>query len=386
MQLRLVTRPDGFSALQPAWNRLYQNCTGRSLFLSHEWFDAAWQWGRLYGDLYILCCERNGELVGVLPLSRHSIGGRMASHRRLEFLAVPDTQRCDVIVADVDRAEVVAAFAGELRRRQSDWDMIRLRALAKNAVAVTELSQALREKGLHCDVKASTTNPWIAVDSSWTAYYATRTRSLKKALNLAANRLARSGTLSVHWLAPGTGEPADVDRTLDSITSISGRSWKTRTGNSLDNAGPQAFIRRLSHHAHRRGWLSTWILALDEAPVAMEYQLVADGDVFALRSDFDATLENLSPGSYLSRQMLEGLFDRGLKRYFMGPGDNAYKYRWTDASEPMYMMTVYGRSMRGRALAAWELGLREPARGIRDRLRRIQRDPQESAGDAQVQK
>ena len=32
-------------------------------------------------------------------------------------------------------------------------------------------------------------------------------------------------------------------------------------------------------------------------------------------------------------------------------------------------MTVYGRSLSGRALAAWELSLKPAARRLRDRLR-----------------
>jgi CelD/BcsL family acetyltransferase involved in cellulose biosynthesis len=100
----------------------------------------------------------------------------------------------------------------------------------------------------------------------------------------------------------------------------------------------------------------------------MEYQLVDQGDVFALRSDFDGALEDLSPGSYLSRRMLEGLFDRGLTRYFMGPGENVYKYRWADLAQSVYTMSVYGRSARGRALAAWDLALRPAVRRIRDSI------------------
>jgi CelD/BcsL family acetyltransferase involved in cellulose biosynthesis len=383
MKLRLVTRSDEFIALQPAWNRLYRNCIGRSPFLSHEWFDAAWQWCRLRGDLYIMCCERDAELVGVLPLFRPRAVGGITSRKTLEFLAVPDTQHCDIIVAALDRAEVVAVLARELRDRQADWDVLRFRALTENAIALTALSRVLADGGMRHDIQAATANPWIALDSPWIAYYATRTRGLKKAMNLATNRLARSGALSVQWLAPASGKPADVDRVLDRIITISAKSWKSRTGNSLDNAGPQAFIRRLSHHAHRLGWLSTWILALDDAPIAMEYQLVAEGDVFALRSDFDGVLEDLSPGSYLSRHMLEGLFDRGLKRYFMGPGDNAYKYRWADVAQPVYTMSVYGRSARGRALAVWDLALRPMARRLRDHIH-PNRDAMERSSNAPV--
>jgi hypothetical protein len=53
----------------------------------------------------------------------------------------------------------------------------------------------------------------------------------------------------------------------------------------------------------------------------------------------------------------------------MGPGENVYKYRWTDESEAVSTMTIYGHSLRGRWLAARELALKPAARRIRDLLR-----------------
>jgi CelD/BcsL family acetyltransferase involved in cellulose biosynthesis len=379
MQLRLITQLEELEALKPAWERLYRQCARRSVFLSHAWFDAAWQWCGMSQEMYVLCCERHGNLIGVLPLARYSNGRAVAPRQTLEFLAVPDTQRCDLLVADDDAAPVAAAFAGELVRRQADWDVLRLRALGDHTLAATTLAEALRVRGFICDVQVVTSNPWIALDTEWATFYGTRSRRLKKAANLAANRLARAGRLDVIWLGPDTGEAA-VAHALDAVIRISSKSWKTRTGNSLDNAGPQAFIRRLTQHAHRNGWLSIWMLTLDKVPVAMEYQLAADGEVYALRSDFDLSRGELSPGSYLSRCMLEGLFGRGLKRYYMGPGGNEYKYRWAESLEPVYTMSVYGRSFRGRALSAWERRLRPALRRMRARSAAAQNEPAAASG------
>ena len=101
----------------------------------------------------------------------------------------------------------------------------------------------------------------------------------------------------------------------------------------------------------------------------MEYQLVANGDVYGLRSDFDAEFDAFSPGTCLSRHLTERLFGRGLRRYYMGPGNNAYKYRWAEHIEPIEELIIYGRSLRGRSLARWEITLKPMAIKLRDRLR-----------------
>ena len=362
MKLRIISATEDFAALRPAWDRLHQRCGQRSLFLSHAWLDAAWQWQAPSAGLYVLCCEREGDLVGALPLVR-------TDSRSLKFISVPDTQQCDVLVAGDDAALVIDAFADELSRGRKDWDALRLRYLRDDSIAVRMLAAALKQRGAHVEVQPVTSNARVALDAPWQAYYGSRSRRLKKAANLAANRLAKAGVVDIHWLAPGKGDRAEVDRELDHVIRISARSWKRETGNSLDQAGPQAFIRSLSHHAHDRGWLSIWRLSLDGVPIAMEYQLIDDGNVYALRSDFDADHETLSPGSHLSRHILETLFTQGLRRYSMGPGDNAYKQRWADDAEPVFSLTAYSDSLRGRARAAWELAVKPAARRVRDGLR-----------------
>ena len=373
--LRWVESPEEFAALREGWNALVERSARRSVFLRHEWFDAAWQWAGASSELRVLCAYAGNDLIGVLPLVLQRAPAGAATARTLSFLTVPDTQLCDAIVADERSAEAVPALAEGVWAARGRWDVLRLPYLPAESVSTAPLRKALEAKALKAVVKPSAGNPYVSLDASWEAYYATRSRSLKKANNLAANRLKKAGEIRVERIRGGSSAE-DTERFLGVLIDISSRSWKTRTGNSLDNARPQAFIRRLSTLARENGWLSLWLLFLDGVPVAMEYQLVAGGDVFALRSDFDASREDISPGSHLSRVLLEQLFAEASGRYYMGPGENAYKYRWTEQVAPMCEMTVYSSSLAGRLLAAWELGLKPLARRVRDRVK-----PAQASGD-----
>lgn len=367
--VRLVTSPDEFTVLRNHWNALVVSGANGSLFCNHEWFDAAWQWRQQSARLYLLANFVGSRLAAVLPLVRSEVPSRGLTVQELSFLTVPDTQACDMLVADQDGVPACTAFVTELARRRGDWDVIRLKYLTPQSVAASVLSKAFERNGFTTRVFAVPGNPFIAIDTNWENYYATRSRRLKKANNLAANRVKKAGDLRVEWLAPGSRDPAGVDRFLAQAIAISGKSWKSRTGNSLDNAGPQLFIRRLSDLAAQRGWLSMWILNANDRPIAMEYQLIADGNVYGLRSDFDAEFESASPGTYLSRHLLERLFDLGLCRYYMGPGNNAYKHHWTEQVEPVRELTVYGRSITGKCLAAWETAVKPAAIKVLGRLR-----------------
>jgi Acetyltransferase (GNAT) domain len=369
VRVSLVSSAAEFMALRTQWNAVADSVPRNAAFGSHEWFDAAWQWRQQTARLYLLCAFAGRRLAAILPLVLQQNQKHGLPFRELAFLTVPDTQSCDVITAEADRAAAVGAFASELQRRRGEWDVMRLHYLPPGAVATSALREALESGGNATRMNPAPGNPFIALDSSWDAYYAARSRRLKKSNNLTANRLKKAGEVRVDWLAPGAGDRASCDRFVAQAIAISGSSWKTRTGNSLDNPGPQSFIRRLSEVAARRGWLSIWILSVDNRPLAMEYQLIADGNVYGLRSDFDAEFEAISPGTYLSQHLLSQLFEKGLRRYYMGPGNNAYKHRWTDQVEPVGELTVYGRSLAGRYLAAWETTLKPLAAKLRGRLR-----------------
>ena len=379
--VRLVTSATEFAALRGPWNEVAATCKGRSVFLEHEWFDAAWQWRQTTSRLYLLCLYRSQRLAAVLPLVVQAVKLRGVAVRELGFLTVPDTQWCDLIASASDAEEAAAAFASELGRRRREWDVLRLKYLGTESVADSALRAALAAQRFAVRRVEAPGNCYIPLHTNWAEFYATRSRRLKKANNLAANRLQRAGEIRIDWHAPGVPGAGTVDNIVEQVISISATSWKSETGTSLDNPGPQAFIRRLLDVATDRQWLSIWLLSLDGRPAAMEIQLIADGDVFGLRSDFDPALENVSPGSSLNRHMLEQLFGRGLHRYYMGPGNNAYKHRWTDQVERVGEMTAYGRSLTGRALAAWETALKPAAIRLRDRFARKKYEPAGSTDD-----
>jgi len=363
-----VTHEQGFEALRDPWTALAKSAPEPSVFLTYEWFRAAWAWRRLDAKLAILVAQRGGETIGILPLVATRAKDSLA--RDLELLTVPDTQQCDLLAANGLEAAVAEAFASSLARR-SDWDRLRLDYLAPSGTCARMLVTALRHARMRAVVSERGGNAFVGLEGTWDEYFKTRSRRLKKALNLAANRLAKSGQVKIEWLRPEAGNETALHGWLDVVVDISAGSWKRTTGNSLDETGPQAFIRALSESAYRCGWLSIWILRVDDRPLAMEYQLIHGDRVHALRGDFVGGAEAISPGSHLFRQLLEALFGRSLGRYYLGPGDNAYKARWTDDAEPLVRAAVYNRTARGRA-AFWKEEVMKPcARTIRDRLVRV---------------
>jgi len=313
-----------------------------------------------------------------LVLRAAKLGGLPA--RRLEFLSVPDTQFCDLICDGADAAEVSRAMVMALSDRAREWDVLDLKHLTKDAAATNLVSQHTARAAMDLVLTAWDANACIDLTESWDAFYGRRSRSLKKANNLAANRLRKAGAVELEWVRRAPASPHRVDALLEELIAVSARSWKAETGLTLENTRPGAFIRRLTRHALAQGWLSIWCLRLDGKLAAMEYQLVCGDEVFALRADFDRALDTISPGSYLSAQLLQQLFASGLRRYWLGPGQNPYKARWTEQSEALFRVSAYSPTVRGRVLRLSDRLIRPAARRVRAALCRAADEKPDPAG------
>ncbi len=360
-----------FLAGRDPWNRICAQMPDGSVFLRHEWFDAAWEWVRADAQLYLIAVYLSDSLAGIAPLVLYP-GKKGSPVRKLTFLAVPDTQVCDILAVPEHRSLVLGHVWSELRKR-NDWDRLELTHLSPTAA--DELGALARDAGRPYAIHDQGNNPGVALRGTWEQYYGRRTRRLKKGNNLIANKLKKGGhRFQLDHLTPARlRELGETTAFLDDIVTISAHSWKRHTGLSLDFPGPRAFIERLSELALAQGWLSVWRLEIDGRALAMEYQLEYDGTIHALRSDYDDSAGELSPGTYLNWKMLEQLFESGYVRYLMGPGDNAYKLRWAEEFDPVMRIVMYANTARGRWQAWLDLRLRPLARHVRDRFQAIKK-------------
>ncbi len=377
MDVSWIEEESGFDALCSEWNGLHARLNRPSVFLRHEWARSAWAWRRLDSVLRIARISDAGGLVGFAPLVIRHERRRGLTCRVVEFLAVPDNQLSGTLAIPGREREAVAAVAHALRRRSDDWDLLRLDRLSAEVSASWRDALVVAGLSVGSGGAADASNPGILLGGGWEAYYGRRSRRLKKGNNLIKNRLQRSyGEVEVEWLH-GPGIPADRwSAAIEDVIRVSAASWKADTGLTLDRPGPGAFIRALSVHAIREGWLSIWLLRFDGKVVATEYQIIHSGDIHALRADFDRSCDDDSPGTFLNWRLLERLFtEGGYRSYQMGPGENPYKLRWAEEFEPLFGVEACSRSWRGRAFAAMN-------RYVRPLLRRLRRESLNQVADS----
>lgn len=362
----IVRSDDAFVELRSVWNRLAGRVVPETVFLQHEWFDAAWQWVRSDAELCVITVRKHGEIIGVIPLMRRLVRQHGVKVRVIEFLSVADAETCDAIASTADMANTVDAFVAFLESADFQWDKLRLVKLAKESEFLRHLVARLDKSRLGHSIENRGFVAGLSLTDSWEEYYGRRSRRLKKGNNHAANKIKRvCAKPDINWIRAGSATAAELQAALENVITVSSQSWKTGVGNTLDQPGPLAFVRRLAEHATREGWLSIWLLCLDGKIAATELQLAYKGHVSALRADFSPEFEDLSPGTFLNWKILEGLFDASLDNYTMGPGQNAYKMRWAETSAEQTCIDVFAPSLRGRYLQLIDKRARPVVRWLR---------------------
>jgi len=366
-----ITDEAGFQSLADEWNFLAARTDPCSVFLRHEWFDAAWCWKNGTGNLCIVCIRRDAELIGICPLVLRRSTQSLLAVTVLEFLAVPDTQECGFLADPADLDDVIEGMMDYLSSSEIRWDIIRLEKLRADSPAIQALNDTMCRTGCTVQDLDDGINPGIGLEDDWASYYRRRSRRLKKGNNLIVNHLKRDDRqVEIRCYDSATTNDFDVASLMKTLVSLSASSWKSDTGLTLENEGPGAFIARLSEHAVLNSWFLAWVLTIDGEPAAMEYQLEFNGVVSGLRADYDPRFNEYSPGTLLNWKIIEQLFDREASSYLLGPGSNQYKMRWTEERRQLKTLVAYGTSARGRAVWAMEIYMRPLARSITNFLQR----------------
>lgn len=362
-RVRRLTAAPELQAVASVWSELAEQHGHATPFATHDWFECC-RIAAATPNVEVLQLEDAGAPVGLIPLHRRTTKLRGFPVRYLSLLDCPDSPFGDLIPAGGDRL-LVASLLNHLSAR-SDWDILELGRLPIES-STLKLFEGELEGRLRYRRAGSEQSPYLAIDGTWQDFYGSRSQRFKKTIRNIQNRLARLGAITVE--EHRTLDPQG--RLLEELIDLTGRSWKADRGVAIATMPRmREFFSELSRRAAQHGWLSLWLLRLNGRPIAMEYQLRANGVAYALRADYDLDYAAASPGSSLNFEVARALFERGdVREYHMGPGLNEYKMRWASGTHETVRLHVHRPGLYPALLHLLEARAVPTARRLRERLR-----------------
>lgn len=352
LKIHEIDSPLQLAELRPSWDMLLEREGMACPFLSYEWILCCIA---SYGGEKtpaVLAITDGSDLVGIAPLWRYEDTVRHIRCRKIGFITCPDTQLADFLLADNRREECLREiFQYLLGQMRSGWDLLTFDQWPADSPNVPILNPILREMGASYFVGTSSIMPCLSVKGEWEGFWRSRSQRFRKSHRNVINRVSRLGTIAVQCHT--------VDKTgsvFKDVLKVSEQSWKYNEGIGISSSqSAWTFFEKLTELAGPRGWLNVWLLKVNDAAVAMEYDLVHGDRVYALRADFDSAFRDSSPGAYLECEIIKHAFGVGYSMYGFGPGVREYKSHWTEDHKRNLVLTVCNKSFRGKMVSAMEV-------------------------------
>jgi CelD/BcsL family acetyltransferase involved in cellulose biosynthesis len=337
MRVRLV---DDLAVLQSEWPALFGSDPTATPFASFEWLSA---WCRHWADggkPWILAVYDGERLVGLAAFLRRHRGGL----RFITGLGAGVGNYWDILAAPGDRERVLAAVAGELSQRRSEWDAFFMDKLPEES----STAAALRQAGLRVNGVTRLASPRIELPETFDDYLAgvssRRRRGMRRSLQKLDN-----GELAIRVV------PSDGDELRAAIERWQALKveWWSRRGMPMDpEHGSRRFldftVEALTAMVSRE-LATVWELRHGEEVIAIKISLLDGTAFYGWLFGFDSRFEDLQPGHMLIAYGIRWSIQEGLDYYDFMLGAESYKYHYAPRDRAVLTATVGSGRLKSRA-------------------------------------
>jgi CelD/BcsL family acetyltransferase involved in cellulose biosynthesis len=331
-------------ALQPyaqAWDSLAASVP----FCGWAWLST---WWRHYGSganelqpkckLFVLgVFDDGGTLVGLAPwfiqptaafgpVVRMLGSGEICS----DYLTLLSRRGLEADVAEIV-AEYLTDSVPNTGAEVPTWNQLELAGVDYDDRPTAHLAESLQRRG--CMVhRRSTMNCWrIDLPTEWKAYLAGLSKKFRQEVHRLEHKYFDSNKAVLH----GIEKREELSRGLDLLVELHQRRQRS-LGKPGCYASPRFtnFIREVSPLLMQSGQMQLQWLEIDERPVAVEYQLVGDGMVYAYQTGIEPEALEHQPGKLLNLAGIRRAIVRGHRGYDFLRGDEPYKSHFRATPRP----------------------------------------------------
>jgi CelD/BcsL family acetyltransferase involved in cellulose biosynthesis len=330
-----------------AWDDLWQRShssrpVARAAALAH-WID---RFAPASSFCALIVERADGRLVAALPLVGQRVG------RVFETAAMPHNAWSPAGELLLDRGGDGAAAARTLVEGLDElpWSLLRLDTVPVAAPQWRAFRAALADAGIPHDCRRLFDVGIVDLGCDWADYRRSWSRSHRRHMTHAVNRLKRDGELDLEL---HSSIPHDaVEPLLRRGFEVEDRSWKGKAGTSvLRSPGMFEFYLGQAQLLAQTGHLRLAFLKSRGRPIAFEYALSAKGTFHSLKTGYDESFARFSPGQLLTHVLLNRLFQNfDHKQFdFMGPMCGAMA-SWRPRMYPIGRLAVARPGLAGRLI------------------------------------
>lgn len=259
--------------------------------------------------MLLACVINQDQVLAILPLMRQSKAELQSlTHRYSSFYSL--------LIGNNDRSAILTCLAEGLVHLGAST--LRMQPLADDDENIIQLQLALQQAGVECHRFFRFYN-WIHTleGQSYQQYMADRHGRVRNTIARKQRKLQREHGYRIQLYNTDNLETALAD-----YHAAYNASWKA-------HELYKKFFNGIASNFAKSGWLRLAILYIKEKPAAAQLWFVAHHKAYIFRLAYDEAWKNYSPGSILTRYLMEQVIDIDkVEEIDFLTGNDAYKQDW----------------------------------------------------------
>jgi CelD/BcsL family acetyltransferase involved in cellulose biosynthesis len=340
-------------AIGEEWSALCGRRVPDEPFYRPEWIGAYLAAFAPAARVAVIAARTAEGLVGVLPLISEvaPLGGIPA--RKLRSAGNAHTCRFELVCAPEVSADAVARTVLEALLAEPGWDVLELDNAPRGGAA-WRLAQLASNAGCRTHAVEALSPPYLDLASCG----GDRDRLLGRLdAKFRANLRRRLRKLEAHG-AVALARCGDSEHALEQFYALERAGWKGGEGSAIAcSAGARRFYDCIALDAARRGELRVYTLECGSRAAAMYLGLYAGGRYYLLKTAYDETVRECSPGQLLTHEALGDLLAAGCTAFDFLGGQMPWKSEWSPQARVLDDLYVF-RGPAGQALHALRFRVR----------------------------
>ena len=336
---------DAFVSLEEEWNDAVARAGIPHPFLRHEWVRTWWDAFGAGAALHILVVRAHGRIAAIAPLMRDTTTMYGVPARRIRFIQNDHTPRTDFIVAS-DPDDSYRAIWQALQRA-GGWDVLQLSQIERSSATHARIQDMAAADGCRTGVWTSGDAPFLAIEGSWDAYFASLPAKFRSNVRNRLSRLVKLGDPSLEVLT----ERDAIVAAQDDAWRLESSGWKKESGTAItSDSAVHRFYTALIERGTAAGWLHLLFLRVGDRRIATSYGAAFNGRLMLFKTGYDPEYATCSPFKLLTYFALQDACARGLVELdFLGDAE-PWKLEWTSTTRGHDWVFVFANSIRARLL------------------------------------
>jgi CelD/BcsL family acetyltransferase involved in cellulose biosynthesis len=323
-----ITNVNKLPELEEVWKKILDVSKCDNVFLTYEWI-TVWL-SHFWKDkpILFLLIKNEKDPIGLVPLL---VDGEKEV---LMFPVNGHTYRPNLIFGG-DHEELLKILFAHLRKRVRRVNLC-LHEVELDSFLAKTLPNVARECRIVTVFKKVSSSPFLSINTDWQNFLNSKSKHFREEQKRKVSKMRKTGQLDFVKVS----NPDQIHEVMRDVLIIERNSWKEKEGTSFTAVpGLQEFYLDVAEAFAKRQCLCIYLVYFNSVPIAHLFGIVYENRYYALKTSYDESYKELSPGAVLFNYALQDIFQSNLKEFdFLG-----VESRWKNeiASDTRNLVNVF---------------------------------------------